>query len=777
MAGTIVGVLAAVLLASVILGNLFASRRRRALRARRSVREQVRQRLAAVPSNGARGSAVRRVSEPGDDTREDPKDDPKDELKHDLWEHLGDLVDPAEFRPKLAPDIEVKLFHLKWGNDYVMVANPRDLLHYQFEADAGDIIALMDGSRTVKEIVVERFQSSGDLELTRVAEITRALHVGNFLDPPFVDVESAVANALDPASRFRKKLRGFAKTLSIEWDNADRFVRWFYDHGLKLWFRPWAQVMSVALCIAGFVAFWSIVHSHRFSLTGGSVVLGFVVLTVLDYLSTFVHEMGHALVLTHFGRKVKSAGFMIYFGSPAFFVEGSDGLMLERRQRVLQALGGPYAETAMAGVASIVAWAFPTFFLSETLYQFAVLGYLVIFMNLVPLLELDGYWILSDVIQVPDLRPRSLAFIQHDVWHKLRKREHFTKQEIGLGLYGILGVVFTIFSVYLSIFFWKAIFAGLLEKMWNGGVVGRLFLLILAVLIAGPVVRGAISLGRAAGRRVKALAERIRFRLESKWRVEAAELIDALPVFDDVPEDVLSDLAGRVHLRTFARGQPVVRQGDRADAFYVVRTGTLNIVEEDPATGNERVLRTITRGESFGELGLVEAAPRAATVRASEESQLFEVDKGTFDRLLADMIHVPEFAPTMQAMSDLRGLSAFSHLEPDELGELLEHGAWVNIPPGETIIEQGEAGEAFYAIRSGRMEVLKDDVEVGTVGPGSYVGEVALLLDVPRTATVRALTPVRAYRLDREGFDRLVGDAFRKGSLETQVVSDRRQEH
>ncbi len=44
------------------------------------------------------------------------------------------LVDPTEFRPKLADDIEMKEFQLRWGNDYVMIANPRDLLHYRLEA-------------------------------------------------------------------------------------------------------------------------------------------------------------------------------------------------------------------------------------------------------------------------------------------------------------------------------------------------------------------------------------------------------------------------------------------------------------------------------------------------------------------------------------------------------------------------------------------------------------------------------------------------------------------
>jgi len=157
----------------------------------------------------------------------------------------------------------------------------------------------------------------------------------------------------------------------------------------------------------------------------------------------------------------------------------------------------------------------------------------------------------------------------------------------------------------------------------------------------------------------------------------------------DLPEEVLSDLAGRVRLRTLPAGKPVIRQGDRAQAFYVVRRGTLQVVEEDPQSGDERVLRVLGRGESFGELGLTEAAPRTATVEAIEDSQLFEFDKGTFERLLADMVHVPEFAPTLEAVAELRALPAFAALEPDELFEVLEHGRWVNVAPGEPILERG----------------------------------------------------------------------------------------
>jgi CRP-like cAMP-binding protein len=269
----------------------------------------------------------------------------------------------------------------------------------------------------------------------------------------------------------------------------------------------------------------------------------------------------------------------------------------------------------------------------------------------------------------------------------------------------------------------------------------------------------------------------MRFRLERRWRVEAATLIDSLPLFDDVPEDVLGDLAGRVKLRSVARNEPVVRQGERSSAFYVIRAGTFQVVEEDAESGNERVLRILGRGESFGELGLVEAAPRAATVRALDEAQVFEIDKGTFDRLLADMAKVPSFAPTLQSKLELRALPSFAHLEPDELSAVLEHGGWINVPPGEVIIEQGDEGDAFYAIRSGQVEVFEDGAHVATMGPGAYFGEIALISSVPRTATVTAKTPVRAYRLDRPGFDQLIRQAFRTGTLNPTVSPDRTWHH
>jgi CRP-like cAMP-binding protein len=694
-----------------------------------------------------------------------------------VWATLSEIVDPAEFRPQLAPDIELKEFKLRGGNDYAVIANPRDLIHYRLEPAETELVKLMDGSRTVKEIVVERFQESGDLELSGVADLVSILYEGNFLDRRFVDVPGAVKRALNPISVARQKGREFMRTLTIEWQGAHRLVRWLHDHGLKWFFNRWAQILGALVAVSGLVAFVAIARSHRFTLTGESPVIGILVLLVLDYFMVFVHELGHALVLVHQGRRVKNAGFQIYFGAPTFFVDTSDGLMLEARQRIVESFGGPYAQMLIGGISALVSFAFPEWVLSETMYRYAVLNYLVLSMNLIPLLELDGYWIFSEVIQEPELRPKSLSFIRHDLWHKLRNRLRFSRLEVGLAVYGIIGVAFSILSFYTAYFYWRSIFGSLVSRLWNGGAVTRGLLIVLALFVLGPVIRGLVNFIRTLGRRVRDLWRNLQWRLEQGWRVEAAELIDDLPMFEDLPAEVLDDLAGRVQLRSVARGEPVIRQGERAQSFYIVRSGTLRVVEENPETGNESVLRVLGRGESFGELGLVEGARRAATVRAVEDAQVFEIDKGTFDRLLADMIHVPDFAPTFQAIADLRELPSFSHLEPDELAELLNHGAWASYPPGEEIVVQGQPADAFYAIGSGQVEVLEDGRQVARLGPGSYFGEIALLMDSPRTATVRSTTPARAYRLDREGFDRLVAGAFKRGTLDPSKATDRTLHH
>ena len=95
------------------------------------------------------------------------------------------------------------------------------------------------------------------------------------------------------------------------------------------------------------------------------------------------------------------------------------------------------------------------------------------------------------------------------------------------------------------------------------------------------------------------------------------------------------------------------------------------------------------------------------------------------------------------------------------LGERMERQA---VAPGERIVAEGDAGDRFYVVLSGLLTAVQDERGARTVlRPGSYFGEVSLLVDVPRTASVEALTPATVASCDRETFDDVVRPLFTGG--------------
>jgi MFS family permease len=100
----------------------------------------------------------------------------------------------------------------------------------------------------------------------------------------------------------------------------------------------------------------------------------------------------------------------------------------------------------------------------------------------------------------------------------------------------------------------------------------------------------------------------------------------------------------------------------------------------------------------------------------------------------------------------LESIPIFAPLSPPVLEQLATRLALVHAPAGEEIIRLGDHGDRFYVVDSGEVEIVLDGDETRREGPGSYFGEVALLRDVPRTATVRAATDVDLFALDRDDF-------------------------
>ncbi len=109
----------------------------------------------------------------------------------------------------------------------------------------------------------------------------------------------------------------------------------------------------------------------------------------------------------------------------------------------------------------------------------------------------------------------------------------------------------------------------------------------------------------------------------------------------------------------------------------------------------------------------------------------------------------------------LRGISWLAPLAPGVLEPLARSLTPVDVPAGATVIREGEPADRFYVIESGVVEITQDGRVLRRQGPGEHFGEIALLHDVPRTATVTAVTDVRLQALDREPFLRVLsGDSL-----------------
>jgi CRP-like cAMP-binding protein len=106
----------------------------------------------------------------------------------------------------------------------------------------------------------------------------------------------------------------------------------------------------------------------------------------------------------------------------------------------------------------------------------------------------------------------------------------------------------------------------------------------------------------------------------------------------------------------------------------------------------------------------------------------------------------------MAELDLLRSVSLFAPLPAPTLERLASRLVRLEFPAGAVIAAEGDPGDRFYLLAEGQVEVRKGTRTLNTLGPGDFFGEIALLRDVPRTATVAAVTPVTVYALDREEF-------------------------
>ena len=679
-----------------------------------------------------------------------------------VWEVLRARLDYASLVPRPIDAIVRGDLRKRDGTPYTVLKNPRGDggagTYVTLERPDVELFELMDGQRTTTEILVEHLQRSGVFALDRLGRLTAALAANGFFGEerpdPWTSLRRRRAQR-DPFVRLSLLLRRLVFWNIASWPNAEQLVEVLYRAGGRLFFTRAGALAVLAFSAAG-LALWVREFSsprHDLFRVGESYVAGLVSLVVLQVLSISIHEAGHALAIRHFGRRVRRLGLAIYYLFPCMYVDSTDMVLAPRSQRMVVSLAGPLAGVTVAAAAMVVVVTTTDPVAASIGLKAATLLIFQFVLNLLPILDLDGYHVLVDALDAPLLRQRAIGFVRGSALRKLRRRDRWTRAEIGLATYGVLAIVVSLSMLVFAAWIWQERVKPVAGELLGTGIIGPVLLALLVLVFIGPIV---VALaGRVAGMirtAIRLAGARRRKRLEAERRAEMA-LLSRVRFLNGLTPAALAAIADHLVEERVEPGQVVVTVGEPGDKFYLVVSGRLEVLS---APGE--VLGGLVPGDGFGELALLARTPRRATVRATEPTVLWSLDRGHFHRWVRDRFEVAaRIRASTEEREKLGSLPFFAGLQPHELMRIAAKLRTVRVAAGDAVLHAGDPGDRFYVIREGTAEVfLPDGLFVREMGPGSTFGELALLFGMPRTTTVTAKTDLTLGALARDDFAALV---------------------
>jgi putative peptide zinc metalloprotease protein len=357
--------------------------------------------------------------------------------------------------------------------------------------DEGDYFlwSLMDGKHNEIDIVLAYFQKFGTFPLERLDILVQRLSRRRFLLP--AGCKDSPQSA--PPRWFEKMAQSFWQ-IEISITAADGIFSHLYRRtGWIFTSRPSLVIMG-AICIIG-TAFFIMEEpnqSYPLFFEGSSFFAGIIWVYLALIVSAALHECGHAFACKAHGRTINAAGIVIYFGFPCLYVDTSDIWMADRKARIAVSLAGPAANVVFGSLFSLAVLLAPDLFLANIFWRIAFLSFLLAFVNLNPLLELDGYYVLEDLFEIPNLRGKSFSFIRSAHWTKrVLARERLDRAERIYTLYGAGAGAYTIATGLFIVYLWEAHISDLVAKSLNGTLMrGELLYSLVVVLILTPFILG-----------------------------------------------------------------------------------------------------------------------------------------------------------------------------------------------------------------------------------------------------------------------------------------------
>ncbi|KAH8851936.1 cAMP-dependent protein kinase type II-alpha regulatory subunit [Schistosoma japonicum] len=248
-------------------------------------------------------------------------------------------------------------------------------------------------------------------------------------------------------------------------------------------------------------------------------------------------------------------------------------------------------------------------------------------------------------------------------------------------------------------------------------------------------------------------------------KLRLKSVVKPIFIFRSLDEGQLRSVIDAMKETPVTKGQIIINQGDDGDYFYVIESGTYDIII------NNEVIGSYAGSGSFGELALLYNTPRAATIIAKTDGVLWALDRSTFQHIVLRQAFLKRqlYENWLSSVPLLGSLSVYERTNlADALGShTYEDGTW--------IIQEGEPGEEMFFIEDGCVEILTknskgEEIVLKKLHKNDYFGghyiinglfsvhtELALILHEPRKASARAIGRTKLAVLDVSSFERLMG--------------------
>jgi CRP-like cAMP-binding protein len=242
---------------------------------------------------------------------------------------------------------------------------------------------------------------------------------------------------------------------------------------------------------------------------------------------------------------------------------------------------------------------------------------------------------------------------------------------------------------------------------------------------------------------------------EARLTEERVQFLEQISLFSKLMRSSLEKISDVMVLKSYNTGERIIKQGDAGDAFYMIQMGRVVVTQTTTfgsSAGTE--LARLGPGKYFGELALIEDAPRKATVTATSACKCWTLDRHNFKSLFGSMDAAVNESLGIKMLQRVKILEALTELQLQAVARCLVSKPFVE---GEVIIKQGDVGDCFYLIADGEVSVQVNHIQVATLEGGSFFGEMSLLSNERRSATVSAIKETTCLVLSRADFNELLG--------------------